>query len=384
MMATTQTPADLLRDLRDNYKREREAAALYRRFAAREQNPAKKKILLAMAEAEERHASRWADRLRELGSRIPEHKMGMGTRLRLRVVGWLGMQAALRRQEAAEERDVAIYERQRHDHSERIGDILEEVQRDEQRHSRLLRLLHEQVGPQAVLDVMLRRERWHRAGQGWIGDAIYGVNDGLGAVFGLVSGVAGYTRISHWILVSGLAGTIASALSMAAGAYLAAKSSQEVAEAEMAREQREFEEKPEEEREELELIYQLKGFTVEEARLLVNRLSANPEQFVKTMAAEELGISETATSRPGVAALSAGISTAVGAIVPVLPFFWLDGVTAIAVAAVVSLAAHFLVGAGKSLITIRSWWTSGLEMMGVGALEGVVTYGLGLLAGKLL
>ncbi|MBZ5563571.1 MAG: VIT1/CCC1 transporter family protein, partial [Acidobacteriia bacterium] len=101
-------------------------------------------------------------------------------------------------------------------------------------------------------------------------------------------------------------------------------------------------------------------------------------------AAEELGISEINAPSPVRAALSSGLSTAVGAIVPVLPFFWLDGVTAIIVAAAVSLVAHFLVGAAKSLITVRSWWTSGLEMMGVGALEGVVTYGLGLAAGKLL
>jgi predicted membrane protein (TIGR00267 family) len=84
------------------------------------------------------------------------------------------------------------------------------------------------------------------------------------------------------------------------------------------------------------------------------------------------------------AAISSGVSTAGGAIVPVLPFFWLDGLTAIFVAAAVSMAAHFLVGAAKSLITARRWWASGLEMTGVGALEGAVTYGLGLAAGKLL
>jgi VIT1/CCC1 family predicted Fe2+/Mn2+ transporter len=100
-----------------------------------------------------------------------------------------------------------------------------------------------------------------RARPRWIGDAIYGVNDGLGAVFGIVSGMAGYTGGSEVVLAAGLAGTLASALSMGAGAYLAAKSQREVYESEVTREQREIEEDPHEELMELELFYQLKGFS---------------------------------------------------------------------------------------------------------------------------
>jgi VIT1/CCC1 family predicted Fe2+/Mn2+ transporter len=302
----------------------------------------------------------------------------------MRLARWLGTETAILRQEAAEERNLGIYEGQHQRYSREVGDILTEVEEDERKHRRFLKVLQEEVGPQAALDVMLRRERWHRPGHNWVGDAVYGANDGLGAVFGLVSGVAGYTSVSHWVLVSGLAGTLASALSMAAGAYLSAKSETELSQAELARERAEFEENPEEEREELELIYQLKGFTPDEARLLVGKLSERPEQFMKTMASEELGISEMNAPSPARAAVSSGVSTAIGAIVPVLPFFWLDGVSAIAAAAAVSLAAHFLVGAAKSLMTVRSWWSSGFEMMGVGALEGVVTYALGVAAGKLL
>ncbi len=375
---------NLLAALKDNYRREREAETLYRHLAEAEKSPAKKKILLRLAEAEERHAQRWAARLKEFGGQPPGDRVAFGTRWRLGLARWLGTEAAIRRQEAAEARDIGIYESQRQRYAQEVTDILNEVQEDERKHQRFLRILAEEEGPQTALDVILRRERWHRAGHNWVSDAIYGVNDGLGAVFGLVSGVAGYTSVSHWVLVSGLAGTFASALSMAAGAYLAAKSSGELTQAELAREQQEFEENPEEEREELELIYQLKGFTPEEAHMLVEKLSQRPEQFMKTMATEELGISEMNAPSPSRAGVSAGLSTAVGAIIPVLPFFWLDGITAIVVAATVSLLAHFLVGAAKSLITIRSWWSSGLEMMGVGALEGAVTYGLGVAAGRLL
>lgn len=375
---------DLLHEIKDNYQREREAEVLYRQLAEVEKDPAKKEVLLKLAKSEERHAQRWAARLKEFGGQPPENKVGFGARWQLHLARWLGTETAIRRQEAAEERDIGIYEGQRRRYSQEVGDILSEVEQDERKHRRFLKVLAEEVGPQAALDLILRRERWHRPGHNWVGDAIYGANDGLGAVFGLVSGVAGYTSISHWILISGLAGTVASALSMAAGAYLAAKSEGELSQAELAREQAEFEENPEEEREELELIYQLKGFTADEARMLVGKLSQRPEQFMKTMATEELGISEMNVPSPGRAAVSSGVSTAIGAIVPVLPFFWLDGITAIVTAATVSLVAHFLVGAAKSLITIRSWWSSGLEMMGVGALEGVVTYGLGVAAGRLL
>ena len=115
--------------------------------------------------------------------------------------------------------------------------------------------------PRSALDTILRRERWHVRGTGWIGDAIYGVNDGLGAVFGIVSGMAGYTGGSEVVLAAGLAGTLASALSMGAGAYLASKSQREVYESEISRERTEIEEDPDEELVELELFYQLKGFS---------------------------------------------------------------------------------------------------------------------------
>ena len=230
-----------------------------------------------------------------------------------------------------------------------------------------------------MLDVMLRRERWHKRGGGWLGDAIYGANDGLGAVFGIVSGVAGYTggAASNLVLISGLAGMLASALSMGSGAFLATKSEREVYQAEIGREKREIEEDPEEEQEELALFYQLKGFTEDESRLLASRLAEKPEQFLRTLAHEELGLSEDSFPNPLVAAVSATISTALGAFIPIIPFFFLSGITAIIVAAIISLVAHFAVGAAKTLVTGRSWFNSGMEMTVVGGIEAVITYVLG-------
>jgi VIT1/CCC1 family predicted Fe2+/Mn2+ transporter len=115
---------------------------------------------------------------------------------------------------------------------------------------------------------------------------------------------------------------------------------------------------------------------------MVNHIASDPEQLLRALASERLGTSEEALSNPIVSASSGALSTAVGALIPIIPFFFLNGVRAVIAAAIVSLAAHFAVGAAKSLITIRSWWSSGLEMTAVGAVEGAVTYGIGILLGK--
>ncbi|HET7079511.1 MAG TPA: VIT1/CCC1 transporter family protein, partial [Chloroflexia bacterium] len=261
--------------------------------------------------------------------------------------------------------------------------MLNEMQAEEQVHSKVLYSMGRQAGPRNALDALLHRERWHVQGGGWLGDAIYGANDGLGAVFGIVSGVAGATAGGSAVLIAGLAGMIASALSMGSGAYLATKSEREVYEAEIARERSEIETAPEEEREELELFYQLKGFTAEEAALLTDRLAQNPEQMLTTMAHEELGISQQGFPNPMISALSATVSTAVGAFIPIIPFFFMRGYPAIIAAALISIVAHFAVGAAKTFVTGRSPWASGMEMTIVGAVEGLITYLIGLALGGL-
>ncbi len=188
-----------------------------------------------------------------------------------------------------------------------------EAQREENAHSMMLQEMSRPrvtMHPQSRLDRILGREHWHVTAGGWIGQAIYGVNDGLGAAFGVVSGVAGATSANgQFILLSGLAAAIASALSMGSGAYLASKSEREVYQAELDRERQELEEKPEEEMEELELFYQLKGFSPDEAKKMVRKLAEQPDQLLKTLAHEELGLSEQSFPNPMRSAVSATIST---------------------------------------------------------------------------
>src|SRR5881394_219822 len=370
-----------------NWRAEVETAQVYRELAGRETDEKRKGILNRMAEAEERHAQRWAKKLADLGEPIPTIPDSLGRRLQRWLNRALGTEIAIRRMEAADEKHEAAFRDQRervladeHD----VKDFLRESAVEEKAHARALQTMVPQLGPRTVLDTILKRERWHGRGGSWVADAIYGVNDGLGAVFGIVSGVAGATNNQqHYILISGLAGMIASSLSMGAGAYLAVKSEAEVYEAEIAREKAEIQENPEEEIEEMSLFYQLQGFGPEESQRMAERLAESPEQLVQAMAQSELGLSEHRFPNPWKSATSASVSTAVGAFIPIIPFFFMTGLPAVITSFVVSIVAHFAVGAIKSLITIRSWWASGFEMTLVGVLEAAVTYGLGLGFGAL-
>jgi VIT1/CCC1 family predicted Fe2+/Mn2+ transporter len=180
------------------------------------------------------------------------------------------------------------------------------------------------------------------------------------------------------VLTAGAAGAIASALSMATGAFLAERSETEVAAANVERERQEIAEHPEEEKEELSLFYQLKGIDERTADELAERMAQHPDAMLKTLAAEEFGVTGARGGDARQAALAAGISTGIGAVIPVIPFIFTTGTVAIVVAAIVSLAAHFVVGAAKSLVTLRTWWSSGLEMTVAGVIVGGITYAVGL------
>ena len=370
-----------------NWRAEVETAQVYHDLAGRERDEKRKGVLLRMAEAEERHAQRWEQKLKDLGVEPPVLKDTVGRRLNRWWNKIAGAEIAIRRMEAAEERHEAEF----HDQAERalageqdVQEFLRKSALEEKAHARALSAMVPPPGPRTALDKILKRERWHGRGGSWVADAIYGVNDGLGAVFGIVSGVAGATNNQqHYILISGLAGMMASSLSMGAGAYLAVKSEGGVYEAEIAREKAEVEENPEEEIEEMSLFYQLQGFSPEESQRMAERLAEQPEQLVQAMAQSELGLSQQHFGKPWTSATSAAISTAIGAFIPIIPFFFMTGVSAVIAAFTISIIAHFAVGAVKSLITIRSWWASGLEMTVVGVIEAAVTYGLGLAFGAL-
>lgn len=396
----------VLAALEGNWQAEMEGYYTYLALADRETDAVRAQVLRHLAAAEMEHAALWENRIVELGGTKPVydgHPHGDADSLASRAGG---PKMALRRLEIEESRHIANYGTQLKD----LGDdgsvaILEHVIEDEKAHYRELGSLlrgHSHpiaTGGKHVLDAkgllaeMLAKRDQGRSGSSWagswIGDAIYGVNDGLGAIFGIVSGVSGATAgqtsaaQAHYVLLSGLAGMIASALSMGSGAYLAAKSEREIYEAEFQREREAIQMNPTEARQLLSLYFQVKGLPEEDAEHVVEHLAADPELMLKALAAERMSTSEDGLKVPIVSATSGALSTAVGAIIPVIPFFFLSGTEAVITAAVVSLIAHFAVGAAKSLITVRSWWSSGFEMTAVGAVEGAVTYVIGLWLGRL-
>lgn len=379
-----------IRVLQENYIAEREAAAQYLTLAEREKDEKRAKILHKLAEQEEHHAARWAKRLTELGASVPEPNVAKLAWKKF-LMRTLDEETILKRLEADEDKAEEGYSSmiaQVDDHA--LIAELEEVKHEEEAHAKVIRAMYEGDIPfhtreaRSKLDTLLHRERWHVKSGSWLGDAIYGANDGLGAIFGIVSGVAGATNVAggasiSLVLISGFAGMIASAVSMGSSAYLATKSEREVYDSEMHRERREMEENPEEEIEELSLMYQLRGFSEDEANELARKLAESPEEFLKVMGTEELGLSEMSFPNPWLSLTASGGSTAIGAFIPLIPFFFTGGMTAVILSFVISLLAHFLIGAAKSIITVRSWWKSGLEMMAVGVIVAIITYGLGLL-----
>ncbi len=381
------TEREFIDGLHRAWRDEKRSALNYRAMASKERNPDRQKILERMAEAEDRHAARWEKRLRELGAAPGEYAESFAERMQRWMLMKSDTEVAAKMLEAAEGDADALYDKLlANPISKKDRKDLQDAAREERAHGKVLEEF-ERVPtlPQGRLDKILGRERWHVRAGGWIGQAIYGVNDGLGAAFGVVSGVAGATNAnSEFVLLSGLAAALASALSMGSGAYLATKSEREVYEAEMNRERQEIETHPEEEIEEMELFYQLKGFSAREAKRLAARLAKHPQQLLKTLAHEELGLSEQTFPNVWRSAFSATISTAIGALVPVIPFMFTSGLSALLISLVVSTIAHFAVGASKVLVTGRSWLKSGTEMTLIGLGEAAITYALGLLISPLI
>ncbi len=346
-------------------------------------------ILRRMAAAEASHRDRIERRMQELGVEIPDPalvKIGLWARLQARIAPVDRLLAA---REAAEDEEVDdLYRRSTGDPD--TDALLRQIRHEERAHSRTVSDIRDgaegadaqalsatQLAAKQRLDKLMGREKFHTAGGGWVSGVIYGANDGLASVFGLVAGVSGATGGSSFVLTAGVAGAIAAALSMATGAFLAERSEYEIKAANVESERREIAEHPEEEREELSLFYQLKGIEPATADMMAEELSKQPDAMLAALAAEEFGGMADQGDAAG-AALAAGLSTGIGAMLPVLPFIFTHGTRAIVLAAIISLLGHFLVGAAKSLITLRSWWSAGLEMTLAGVLVGGATFLVGL------
>jgi len=223
----------------------------------------------------------------------------------------------------------------------------------------------------------VRGDPWHRADAGGvIRNVVYGFNDGLTANFGLIAGVVGASVTREIVLLSGVSGLVASAFSMAASGYLAATSQREVDANEVNVQRAELLLWPEREEAYLATLYQEKGLSESEARVAAHRVMGDPEVALRELSREKLGIGgdEASPLREGVLT---GLATTVGALVPLLPYLAGGGLTAAVSSFAISMAAHFGVGAARSLFTGRGWFRSGFDMFAVGLGVAAVGYGVG-------
>ncbi|MEO8209351.1 MAG: VIT1/CCC1 transporter family protein [bacterium] len=346
---------------------EADAAYLYRILGRLEKDENKKDIYLQLAEVEDRHKEVWLDLF--LQNKIKSRDTKPSGRAKF--FGWVAnkfgtglLSKMMLREEGLEVKSyLGLYNSSNSDQTKIIA---LQLAKDSAEHSGKLTTLLDSEG-----------ESWHQIESGgMLRNIIYGFNDGLTANFGLLAGVIGANVQPHIILISGLSGMLADALSMASSGYLAAVSQREVYDHEKKMEAEEIRLMPELEAEELSLIYQAKGMNKADAQRLANEIIKNPELALKESVREELGISESNTS-PFKEGWITGLSTAIGALIPVAPFFFLDGTAAVWTSFTISMIAHFLVGAARSSFTGRGIFRSGFDMFVVGMGIAVIGYFIG-------
>jgi vacuolar iron transporter family protein len=349
---------------------EADAAYLYRALARAERDERRRDVYERLATVEDRHVAIWTDLLAQHGRPPHPHRPSV----RARLLAWMGKRFGsgfllpiLLAEEGREVKGYLDLHRSTAAGAPGKGEALT-LARESAEHATTLADIAGRPG-----------EPWHRTRSGgYLRNVVYGFNDGLTANFGLLAGVIGATAAQQhsMAIVAGIAGLIADALSMGSSGYLAAKSEQEVYAHEIAMERDEIALMPEVERDELALIYEAKGLDAAEARSLATRVMADPERMLGEKVQEELGISGAAMS-PLREGWVTGAATAVGALIPVFPFFVASGATAIVLAFAISMLSHFLVGAARSIFTGRGAFRSGLDMFVVGLGVAAVGYFVG-------
>jgi VIT1/CCC1 family predicted Fe2+/Mn2+ transporter len=361
---------------RANLQHEVDGAALYRLMAAAAPRPEQAEVYRELAATEERHGALWRARLREAGVADPDVRPSR----RARLVGWLarrfGPEAVLPLVTASEVHDGRSYRAQ--PDAAAAG-----LDRDERAHARVFRRLATSAHGGLAGEELAGLEGRHRAGGGnALRAAVLGANDGLVSNFSLVMGVAGANLAAGTVLLTGLAGLLAGAISMALGEWLSVQSSRELYARQLALERDELEASPAEEADELTLIYRAKGLPAAQARAVAEGLVGDRGAALDTLAREELGIDPGGLGGSAwAAAATSFLLFALGALLPVLPYLVAAGPYALAASVALSGMGLFAIGAGITLFTGRHPLSSGLRQVAFGLAAAAVTYGLGRLVG---
>lgn len=370
----TESPAANLKRYRENLRDEVDGVALYERLAAAEKDANLREVYTRLAASERKHQNLWESKIREAGGEVPSY----GPSFRVRFLGWLarrfGTAAVSPIVTRMEMSATTMYD----DQPEAVEALLPA---DERSHARLFREISRASGPRVEVDIA-RVEGRHRAGAGnALRAAVLGANDGLVSNFLLVTGVAGADPGRDFVVLAGVGGLLAGSISMALGEWISVRSSAEAFERQVEIEREELELMPEEEEEELFLIYRAKGLADNEARAMAKRILANHSAALDTLTREELGMSAGEAGNAWVAAITSFLTFSAGAIIPVLPWLLVGGSAGLAVSAVLSALGLFATGAITTLFTGRRVLFSGSRMVLFGLAGAAVSYGAGLLLG---
>jgi VIT1/CCC1 family predicted Fe2+/Mn2+ transporter len=360
----------------ENLTDEQEAAALYRAMSAAEKQPQLAEVYKRMAEVEETHAEFWRRKIEQETGETPVVAIGWRTRVLIWLTKRAGPGVVLQTAVARERDGSAGYAAQPENEAQTF-----KIQ--EGSHKRLLNTVSN-LNPSGMQGGLLAQmEGRHRTGGGnALRAAVMGANDGLVSNLSLVMGVAGAAMDGKVILITGLAGLLAGAISMALGEWLSVQSSRELYEHQISTEKRELDLAPEEEAQELALIYQAKGFDADQATKLANQIIADPSIALDTLAREELGIDpEEMGGSAWEAAITSFLLFAIGAIIPVSPFLFTSGTQAVILSLGFSAIGLFFLGAAITILTGRSAVVSGLRQALFGMVAAAITYGIGRLIG---
>jgi VIT1/CCC1 family predicted Fe2+/Mn2+ transporter len=368
------TAGDIAR-YRENLQGEIDAIALYALLAEEESSETLTHFYTRMVEVETIHANVWRERLESAGVDTSGMSPAWRARVLMFVARHFGPSLVVPTIAEREASDEAMYDDQ--------PEALERMPGDERSHARLFRELATGRGMEG--GTIARIEGRHRgSGGNQLRAAVLGANDGLVSNLSISMGVAGASQGGHAVLIAGMAGMLAGALSMAIGEWLSVQSARELFAHQVKVEREELLNVPDEEEEELTLIYQSKGLTAEQARLMSQSIVGGElGRAVDTLAREELGIDpQELGGSAWVAAITSFFLFALGAIVPLSPFFFATGLPAVVVSIVVSAAALMVVGAAITIVTGSSVLKTGGRQVLLGMFAAAVTFGLGALVGR--
>jgi VIT1/CCC1 family predicted Fe2+/Mn2+ transporter len=360
---------------RDNLRDELDGAALYTAIAAAEPDPLRKDLFLQLAQAEARHAELWRGKLAAAGIKEERYVPSLRTRLLAKLAERFGPGFVMPTIAAAEFSDRNKYARQ--------ADA-QAISAEERSHAAVVREMARTPARRGVTGAdIAQAERWHRGTSGNnLRAAVLGANDGLVSNFCLVMGVAGAGAGNRIVLLTGLAGLIAGACSMALGEWLSVTNARKLASTQIAKEAEEIEQTPQAEQNELALIYQAKGLSKQDAERVAAELMSEKSAALDTLAREELGIDPQELGGNALAAAATSFALfSLGAIFPVAPFLALQGGRAIAVSIALSAAALCGIGLLTSLFNGRNPWFSAARQTLFGCAAAAVTYGLGSVLG---